>query len=621
MDLEDKLAHMPSQPGVYLMKNREGTVLYVGKAKNLRSRVRSYFRKSGDGRFRIQFLIPNVEDIEFLVTDTEKEALILENTLIKAHKPRFNVNFRDDKAYVNLRLDPRATYPRLTVARRPSRDGAWYFGPYASSNSVRETLRTLSRIFPLRLCTDHVFNSRTRPCLYYQIHRCSAPCVPGHVSDEEYAALVEQTALFLRGRDEELLKMLYAQMHGASQVLRFEEAGRIYRRIKAIERTIERQKVTSGQDRDQDVFGFFREADHVEIQRLTVRGGKLLGGKSDLFTGQISPDADILESYVNQYYAEGHEIPEEVLLPFELEGREGLADLLSERRGKRVSVLVPERGEKRALVAMANKNAELSFQARRDRQQSQQTILQQLQDRLHLRNFPRRIECFDMSNIQGTNPVGAMVAFTDGEPDKARYRKFQVKTVEGPDDFASMYEVLSRRYTRALEEDDLPDLIMVDGGKGQLNIAQAVLWELGIEAPDLISIAKSRLKAVAGGEEKQRTEERFFIPGRKNPVLFPASSPALLLLRRIRDEAHRFAITYHKARRAKAAVHSALDDIPGIGPKRRQALLRHFGSLKALAEANPEVIQEVGVVSRKLAKAILQAVQKEVYEDVQSGDL
>jgi excinuclease ABC subunit C len=621
MDLEDKLAHMPSQPGVYLMKNREGTVLYVGKAKNLRSRVRSYFRKSGDGRFRIQFLIPNVADIEFLVTDTEKEALILENTLIKAHKPRFNVNFRDDKAYVNLRLDPRAKYPRLTVARRPSRDGAWYFGPYASSNSVRETLRTLSRIFPLRLCTDHVFNSRTRPCLYYQIHRCSAPCVPGHVSDEEYAALVEQTALFLRGRDEELLKMLYAQMHDASQALRFEEAGRIYRRIKAIERTIERQKVTSGQDRDQDVFGFFREADHVEIQRLTVRGGKLLGGKSDLFTGQISPEADILESYVNQYYAEGHEIPEEVLLPFELEGREGLADLLSERRGKRVSVLVPERGEKRALVAMANKNAELSFQGRRDRQQSQQTILQQLQDRLHLRNFPRRIECFDMSNIQGTNPVGAMVAFTDGEPDKARYRKFQVKTVEGPDDFASMYEVLSRRYTRALEEDDLPDLIMVDGGKGQLNIAQAVLWELGIEAPDLISIAKSRLKAVTGVEEKQRTEERFFIPGRKNPVLFPAKSPALFLLQRIRDEAHRFAITYHKARRAKAAVHSALDDIPGIGPKRRQALLRHFGSVKALAEANPEVIQEVGMVSRKLAETILQAVQKEVYEDVQSGDL
>ena len=621
MDLEDKLAQMPSQPGVYLMKNEAGTILYVGKAKNLRSRVRSYFRKAGDGRFRMQFLIPNVEDIEFLVTDTEKEALILENTLIKAHKPRFNVNFRDDKAYINLRLDPRAKYPRLTVVRRPSRDGAWYFGPYASSNSVRETLRTLSRIFPLRLCTDHVFNSRTRPCLYHQIHRCSAPCVPGHVSDEEYGALVEQTALFLRGRDEELLKMLYAQMRHASEALRFEEAGRIYRRIQAIERTIERQKVTSGQDRDQDVFGFFREADHVEIQRLTVRGGKLLGGKSDLFTGQISPDADILESYVNQYYAEEHEIPEEVLLPFELEGREGLADLLSERRGRRVSVLVPERGEKRALVAMANKNAALSFGARRDRQQNQQTILQQLQDRLHLRNFPRRIECFDMSNIQGTNPVGAMVAFTDGEPDKARYRKFQVKTVEGPDDFASMYEVLSRRYTRALEEDDLPDLIMVDGGKGQLNIAQAVLWELGIEAPDLISIAKSRLKPVSGAAEKQRTEERFFIPGRKNPVLFPANSAALFLLQRIRDEAHRFAITYHKARRAKAAVHSALDDIPGIGPKRRQALLRHFGSVKAIAEANAEAIQEAGMVSRKLAEAILQAVQKEVYEDVQSGDL
>jgi excinuclease ABC subunit C len=616
MDLEAKLAQMPSQPGVYLMKNEEGTILYVGKAKNLRSRVRSYFRKSGDGRFRIQFLIPNVEDIEFLVTDTEKEALILENTLIKAHKPRFNVNFRDDKSYVNLRLDPRDRYPRLTVVRRPARDGALYFGPYASSQSVRETLRTLSRIFPLRLCTDHVFNSRTRPCLYYQIHRCSAPCVPGHVSDEEYGALVEQTALFLKGRDEDLAKMLYAQMRDASEALRYEEAGRIYRRIGAIERTIERQKVTSGQERDQDVFGFFREADNVEIQRLTIRGGKLLGGKSDLFAEQLSPDADILESYINQYYAEGQELPEEVLLPFALEGREGLADLLSERRGKRVSVLVPERGEKRALVAMATKNAELSFQARKDRERSQQSTLEQLQERLHLRNFPRRIECFDMSNIQGTNPVGAMVAFTDGEPDKARYRKFQVKTVEGPDDFASMYEVLSRRYTRALEEDDLPDLIMVDGGKGQLNIAQAVLWELGIETPDLISIAKSRLKPMQGTEQKHRTDERFFIPGRKNPVILPANCAGLFLLQRVRDEAHRFAITYHKSRRAKAAVHSALDDIPGIGPKRRRALLRHFGSVKAIAAASPETIQEVGVVSRKLAELILQALQKEQYETV-----
>jgi excinuclease ABC subunit C len=621
MDLEDKLALLPSQPGVYLMKNGAGTVLYVGKAKNLRSRVRSYFRRSGDGRYRMQFLIPNVEDIDFLVTDTEKEALILENTLIKEHKPRFNVNFRDDKSYVNLRLDPRERYPRLTVVRRPGRDGALYFGPYASSQSVRETLRTLSRIFPLRLCTDHVFNARTRPCLYHQIHRCSAPCVPGHVTDDDYRAIVEQTALFLRGRDEELLKMLYGQVHEASQSLRFEEAGRVYRRIRAIERTIERQKVTSAQDRDQDVFGFFREADEVEIQRLTIRGGKLLGGKSDLFTGQVSSDAEILESYVNQYYAEGHDIPEEVLLPFDLEGREGLADLLSERRGKRVGVLVPERGEKRGLVAMADKNAELSFRARREREHSQQAILQQVQERLHLRNLPRRIECFDMSNIQGTNPVGSMVVFTDGEPDKARYRKFQVKTVAGPDDFASMYEVLSRRYTRALEEDDLPDLIMVDGGKGQLNIAQAVLWELGIEGPDLISIAKSRLKPERGGEGKRRTDERFFLPGRKNPVIFPAQSPALFLLQRVRDEAHRFAVTYHKARRAKAAVHSALDDIAGVGPKRRRALLRHFGSVKAIAEASPEAIQAAGMVSRQLAETILQAVQKERHENVQSGDL
>jgi len=362
------------------------------------------------------------------------------------------------------------------------------------------------------------------------------------------------------------------------------------------------------------VIGFYRNADVVEVVVLFMRQGKLMGRRAFQLKDQEFPDGEVVRGFLLRYYELGTFIPDEVLLPIEIEDAPALAEWLREARGRVVDVLTPQRGGKVKLLELASKNAESSAASRKGSADALASLAK-LEKRLNLRALPRRIECFDIAHLQGAATVASMVVFRDGEPENASYRRFRIKTVTN-DDFASMYEVLSRRYTRALEEDDLPDLIMVDGGKGQLNIAQSVLWELGIEAPDLISIAKSRLKPVRGSGEKHRTDERFFIPGRKNPVILPPNSPALFLLQRVRDEAHRFAVTYHKNRRAKAAVHSALDDIPGVGPKRKSALLRHFGSVKAIAEASPETIQEVAVVSRDLAELILQSLEKEQHENV-----
>ncbi len=611
MNLHEKIDQIPSHPGVYLMKNAEGTILYIGKAKNLRNRVRSYFRKAGgDGRYQIRFLIPAVQDIDVLITDTEKEALILENNLIKEHRPRYNIYLRDDKEYVHLRLDPHEEWPKLTVVRRPQKDGSLYFGPYASSNAVRETLRSVYKLFPIRSCSDTVFKNRKRPCLYYQIHRCVGPCVEGLTTKEEYDELVSQVTLLLRGSGTELIKRLKEQMHEASEALRFEEAGRIYRRIQAIAQTVERQKVTSVQLRDQDVFGYYREGERVTIQKLVIRQGKLLGSATDTFRGQLLPDAEILSSYLNQSYAEISTIPQEILLPYDIEDREVLEELLAERKGKKIEITIPQRGEKQQLVLMANKNARMAFQKDRDQQQSLEDILAGLQQKLHLKNLPRRIECFDISNILGTHAVGSMVTFQDGKPDKKRYRRFKIKTVQGADDYAMMTEVLGRRYRRALEEDDLPDLIMVDGGKGQLNIALSVLWELGLEEPDLISIAKSRVRSNSQGKVVERTAERIFLPERKNPVTFSSHSPLILLLQQIRDEAHRFAVSYHKQVRNRSILHSPLDEIPGIGEKRKQQLLRHFGSLKKIQEASREELEEVEGITRPLAERVFAFFQK-----------
>ena len=609
-DVRVQIERFPRAPGVYLMKNADGKIVYVGKAKNLRSRVRQYYSQSGDPRFHIRLGLPSVVDIDFLVTNTEKEALILENTLIKKHKPRFNVNLRDDKNHVHLRLDPRQTYPRLMVVRRAGTDKALYFGPYASSQAVRETLRGMYRVFPIRSCTDAVFNSRTRPCLYHEIGQCVAPCVEGFTTAEAYRELVQQVVLHLQGKSDELVKTLKAEIGKASGDLRFEEAGRLYRRLQAVEETMGKQRMNLLKHRDQDIFGYHRAGDMVQIQTLNVRSGQLVGGRAYTFTRQLVPEAEVLSSFINQYYTTNPHIPREVLLPCNLEDADSLAELLSEQKGRQVFVRVPQKGDKQHLVRLAMTNARLSYEKEQGAEEQQQRALEDLQKRLRLQVLPRRIECFDISNISGTQSVGSMVCFQDGQPDKQRYRRYRIRTLQGPNDYGMMLEVLGRRYRRALAEDDLPDLLMVDGGKGQLSMAVRILEELGLSELDVVGIAKSRLKVDETSGDRWHSDEKFYRPGRKNAVIFPNHAPALFLLQRVRDEAHRFAVTYHKKLRSKQRLHSHLEEIAGVGEKRKVQLLRHFGSLKQVREASLDDLQAVPGVPQRVAAAVYEALHE-----------
>lgn len=602
--LRDQIDRFPHAPGVYLMQDGKGTVVYVGKAKHLRNRVRQYFSQSGDPRYHIRLGLPTVERIDFIVTNTEKEALILENTLIKKHRPRFNISLRDDKNHVHLRLDPKQPYPRLTVVRRPGKDKALYFGPYASSQAVRETLRTLYRAFPIRSCTDSVFNSRSRPCLYYEIAQCVAPCVPGYTTSSAYEELVQQVILHLRGRSDDIVKTLKVQIDQASVELRFEDAGRLYKRLQAVQETMGKQRVTAMKQRDQDIFGYYRAGDTLQLQTLNVRSGQLVGGRPYTFTRQLGSEPEALSSFIFQYYVDNPYIPREVLLPLQLEDAAALAEWLSDKKQRQVAVETPQRGDKHHLVQLAMKNAALAYRKEHDAEEQQRRSLEELQRKLHLRHQPRRIECFDISNISGAMAVGSMVTFEDGQPNKQRYRRYRIKTLEGPNDFGMMLEVLRRRYRRAVAEDDLPDLLLVDGGKGQLQMALRALEELGITNLEVAGIAKSRLKVGKTNGTRQRSDERLHRPGRKNAVTFATNSSALFLLQRVRDEAHRFAITYHKSLRGKQALRSELEDISGIGTQRKTVLLRHFGSLKQVRNASLDELQAVPGLPQQVAQTI-----------------
>lgn len=604
MALRDQIDRFPHAPGVYLMQDVKGTVVYVGKAKHLRNRVRQYFSQSGDPRYHIRLGLPTVDRIDFIVTNTEKEALILENTLIKKHRPRFNISLRDDKNHVHLRLDPRQPYPRLTVVRRPGKDKALYFGPYASSQAVRETLRTLYRAFPIRSCTDSVFNSRTRPCLYYEIAQCVAPCVPGYTTAAAYEELVQQVILHLQGRSDDIVKALKIQIARASEALRFEDAGRLYKRLQAVQETMGKQRVTAMKQRDQDIFGYYRAGNTLQLQTLNVRSGQLVGGRPYAFSQQLGSESEALSSFIFQYYVDNPYIPREVLLPVQLEDAAALAEWLSDKKQRQVAVEAPQKGDKHHLVQLAMKNAALAYQKEHDADEQQRRTLEELQSKLHLRHLPQRIECFDISNISGALAVGSMVTFQDGQPDKQRYRRYRIKTLVGPNDFGMMLEVLRRRYRRAVAEHDLPDLLLVDGGKGQLQMALRALEELGITELEVAGIAKSRLTVGKANGIRQRSDERLHRPGRKNPVTFAPNSSALFLLQRVRDEAHRFAITYHKTLRRKQALRSELEDIPGIGAQRKTLLLRHFGSLKQIRNASLAELYAVPGLPQQLAQTI-----------------
>jgi excinuclease ABC subunit C len=591
--LEAKLDALPTEPGVYLMKDRWGEIIYVGKAVNLRNRVRSYFTRTGDTRAFVALLDKFLGDIETVLVHNEKEALLLENELIKKHKPRFNVLLKDDKQYISLRLDRTQDYPRLEVVRKYQKDGARYFGPYSSASAIRETLRIINRFFHLRTCTDHVLANRKRPCLLHQIGRCPAPCVYP-VPVEEYRKSVDEVILFLEGKAGELVEGLRARMKQAAGELKFEEAARIRDQLLAIERSLERQKVATSDFKDQDVFASHREGDRLLVYVLYVRQGRLNGGMAFPLGSQEFPDEELLPSFVNLYYDQGNFVPEEVLLPLDIEEREGLEALLAERKGEKVRVMVPKRGEKHALVEMARKNAEQAALERRRTKDETEVVLRRLQERLHLRNLPRRMECFDISHFQGSSIVASQVAATDGEIDKSRYRRYRIKTLEKQDDFASMHEVITRRLKRGLEEGDLPDLLVIDGGKGQLASALAAAKDLGVEGVDIVSLAKSRdMEVHDRDEESARSPERVFLPHRKDPIVLRQNSAELYLLARLRDEAHRFAITFQQKSMRKGNFHSVLEDIPGVGDTRKKLLLRHFGSLKRVREADIEALAEV----------------------------
>lgn len=623
VELEERLAQLPHQPGVYLMKDRSGRVIYVGKAVNLSNRVRSYFNPgSSDTRAFVALLDRLLGSLETVVVSSEKEALLLENELIKKHRPRFNVQWRDDKNFLCLRLANEHRYPRLEMVRRPKRDGARYFGPYASASSIRETVRVVNRFFQLRTCSDHVLESRKRPCLLHQIGRCPAPCVKP-IPPEDYQRNVEAVGLFLEGRSEPLIETLRARMKTVAAKLEFEEAARLRDQVIAIQRSVEKQAIATTESIDQDIFGLFREGDRITIFSLFVRGGRITGGQPHHFQSEF-PDDELVTSFVNQYYADDAFVPKEVLLPGSPNEPEALAELLSERKGEKVRVLVPQRGEKTELVKLASKNAERAFSERKRGRDEVEQTLERLKERLHLSKLPHRMECFDISHFQGSALVASQVSAFDTEPDPSRYRHYKLKTVEGNDDFASMHEILTRRFKRGLEEGDLPDLIVIDGGKGQLAAAMAAMKDVGVEGVDMVGLAKSRdLDSVNADVQQDRSPERVFLVGRKDPIVLPQTSPELFALTRLRDEAHRFAITFQRKLNRKRGLSSALDQVPGVGEARRTALLRHFGSLKRVREASIEEIAEVEGMGPAVAErlhAFLHAPKKMKAAEVEGED-
>jgi excinuclease ABC subunit C len=717
--LAEILDRLPTHPGVYLMKDRRSKVIYVGKAANLRARVRQYFQpNTGDVRDFVPLLEGIVGDIDTVVTSNEKEALLLENILIKKHQPRFNVKLTDDKNFLVLRLDPDAEWPRLEVMRRLGNDGASYFGPYHSATSAREALRVVNRHFQLRTCTDHVLHNRRRPCLQYQIKRCPAPCVLP-VAREEYGEQVRDVRLFLEGKNDELLDRLRIRMKEAAARTEFERAATVRDQLRALEASLEAQRVVSTDFVDQDVVGFHREGLALEMVVLSIRQGKMVGSRAFSFNGQEFPDAEILSTFLGLYYDMAPVPPDEVLLPFAISDAALKGEWLMDKRPagtrrRKVEVLVPQRGPRHDLVDLARKNAAVSYASRRNAREDAEVMLARLQNRLRLPRLPRVIECYDISHVQGAETVASMVVFIDGRPEKSRYRTFKIQRGDGPDDFAAMYEVLSRRFRRAREtqkeeeaqgdgEGDspwrLPDLVVVDGGKGQLGMALAAARDVGIDIRPgvglpIVALAKEREAdpsvlpgqedqggvadqpiagaaaeavaseaevaapagpeavaseaegaALAGAEamaneaevavpgpvpdgtgkgddkgatgrmrrtaaEKKRGDggkrpDRIFLPHAKDAIPIRPDSAEMFVLQHLRDEAHRFAVAFHRGQRKRRTLRSALSDVTGIGATRQRALLRHFGSLKKIREASLEALVAVPGMSSKTAQAVL----------------
>lgn len=596
-----KLEAFPTQPGVYLMTNQKGEMLYIGKANNLRVRVKQYFFPGRDLRPIIPFLVAEVFQIETIIVTSEKEALLLENTLIKQHQPKYNALLKDDKTYVALKVNNKHKWPTVRLVRykgKPDPDGL-YFGPYTSAYSARMTLELLGRLFPLRQCSDQELVRRTRPCILYDMKRCCAPCV-NKCTKEEYDSYVNRTIRFLRGQDKEILAELYKEMTRHADALEFEKAAALHKTIRQIEETLEGQNVHKPLGLDSDALAIFRQGDEVILTQLFIRSGKLVGSRHFDFKKIAENDDELFATFLLQHYSKVEDLPHEILLPIEISSADALTEILSTNKRRTVNILTPQRGDKRTLVEMAFTNAEATFKKEKNVTAIREKTLFEMQDHFRLVRFPERIECFDNSHISGNEPVASMVAFTDGVPDRKRYRKYKLRTVKFADDYSAMYEVLSRRYKRGKEENDLPDLLIVDGGKGHLNIALKVLNELNIITMDVFALAKEE-----GRHDKGITEEQVFLPNLKDPILLRRNSPILFLLQQIRDEAHRTAISFHRQRRSKQTLQSAVSTIPGIGPVKTKTLLRHFGSLKKLKTASREELQQVKGITSANIEAIL----------------
>lgn len=602
-----RLAHqvrgLSTAPGVYIFKDCRRKILYIGKAKNLKKRIQSYFQAGRPHDTKTSVLLTKVVSLDTIITHTEKEALILESNLIKQHRPRYNIHLKDDKRYPFLRLNVTQVYPNLNIVRKVKEDGARYFGPYASSSAVRQTLKFIHKTFKLRKCRTKTFMNRSRPCLNYQMGLCLGPCCLD-VDPKDYAEIVSEVTAFLRGRTPSLIRKIKRQMKAAAEKQAYEKAALYRDKLFALEKTLEKQVTVSNDFKDRDAIGMISE-DHFSVfSMLRVRGGFLLGGRQFVFDTTMGTANDQMRLFLRQLYSGPQEIPSQVLVNHMPEDAQFIESYLSKRRGSKVYLLKPQRGEKARLMKMAEENAQRGLQEQYNRIATQRDLMDRLKRRLMLDRLPQRIECFDNSNLAGTLPVAAMVVFENGHPEPDSYRHYKIRYSGKPDDYAYMAEVLSRRFQKSTENVRLPDLLLVDGGKGQLNVALKVLEEFGMSGQfGVAGIAKK-------DEAKGDLDDKIYLPQRSNPVTFGKDSGLLLFLQRVRDEAHRFAIGYQRQRRAKSSVQSVLDEIGGIGPKRKRLLLRHFGSIGAIKKASAEELGQLPGISIRLAESLLAQLNK-----------
>jgi excinuclease ABC subunit C len=604
-----KIKEFPTQSGVYLMKNAEDKIIYVGKAKNIRSRVKSYFLDSKDHSAKTKALVHNIVEVEYLLTKTEVEAFLLEASLIKKHRPKYNIRLKDDKSYPYIQLSWHDDFPRLYLSRKVKKDGSLYFGPYTSGGAVFGTIRFLNRIFKIRDCTDHMFKTRTRPCMTHQIGRCTAPCVK-LISKEDYRSDVEGAKDFLKGRSKKLIKDIEKKMLLSADEEKFEVAAKMRDSLFAIKNIIEKQTVINdASEKDQDIVSYYGDERGVLVETLHVRSGRVIGHRPHFLSNvnPLSPDEDAREwlaSFMNQYY-EDNFIPDDILLGVDLGGdiNKLMQDVLKARSGNDVIVRFATDSKGQDLVEMATQNAKAHFEKHVSKDEEKKKGLEEIQTKLSLPNRPIRIECFDISHFQGAETVASQVVFEEGVPAREHYRRYKIRTVTGIDDFASMYEVLKRRFGH--EEYDEPQLIVVDGGKGQLSMAVKILQELNKMHIPVVGLAKARTQSNFQDKEVSSTEERFYIPGRANPVVFKTNSDAYQILTGLRDEAHRFAITYHRKLREQTSLESELDYVVGLGEKRKKLLLQKFKTIEDIKQADVEEIANVKTFNRVLAERVL----------------